>query len=89
MWWRAASPPTGAARVPKFREHIAARQKEHAQILRHERMFKEEQEKEWKNRPRGNEDDKGNKGKKQKQKDGKKLKKGKDKDAGDSGDEDN
>ena len=80
----------GAARVPKFREHIAARQKEHAQILRHERMYKEEQEKEWKNRRSGgHDDDKGNKNKKQKPKDGKKLKKGKDKDAGDSGDEDN
>lgn len=79
----------GAARVPKFREHIAARQKEHAQILRHERLYKEEQEKEWKNRrPGGNDDDKNNKGKKQRQKD-KKPKKGKEKDAGDSGDEDN
>jgi hypothetical protein len=81
----------GAARVPKFREHIAARQKERAQILRHERLYKEEQEKEWKNRRQGgggNDDDK-SKGKKQKQKDGKKAKKGKDQDAGGSGDEDN
>ena len=69
----------GTARVPKFMEHVTARQRDKAQIWKQSRLFREEQEREYKRsqwldgkgRGKGKEKDgKGDKTKKKKKKEG-------------------
>ena len=53
----------GAARMPRFREHVAARQKDRAAILKQERLYREEQDKEYRRRTDGGGGDGGGRGK--------------------------